>query len=344
VAPTPTDKLLDAFARLPVTKNLVAQLKLGARCKAGGLWGASAGLLLAILQRAHPGQLLVLTADDVDSLLLQTDLNAFGVTSHVLVREETGDDGEPDPLTRSERQKALQHVATDHTPLLCGIEAMLQPVATPKGLRKARLELTTGQKLDRTQVLQRAHTAGLRSVPLVLAPGECSVRGDVVDVFPMAADQALRLEFFDDTLESIRSFDAATQRTTVVHERFALALAESDATEVGPVLKHLTPSQTLVVTFEPLRVEERTARLLTFDADVQKRESLATVTVNSQPEVKVSLFQNLFRGRTTYTRSGGKERTARRAIPQRVTRNRTRPRPQGWNNFPVHSTVLLLIL
>ena len=186
MAPSPTDKLLDAFARLPVTRNLIAQLRLGARCKAGGLWGASAGLLLAVLQRAHQGQLLVLTADDVDSLQLQTDLAAFGVPSHVLVREEQGDDGEPDPVTRSERQKALQHVATDHAPLLCGIEPMLQPVVTPKGLRKARRELEAGQQLDRTQVLQRAQAAGLRSVPLVLAPGECSVRGDVVDVFPMA--------------------------------------------------------------------------------------------------------------------------------------------------------------
>ncbi len=288
MAPSPTDKLLDAFARLPVTRNLIAQLRLGARCKAGGLWGASAGLLLAVLQRAHQGQLLVLTADDVDSLQLQTDLAAFGVPSHVLVREEQGDDGEPDPVTRSERQKALQHVATDHAPLLCGIEAMLQPVVTPKGLRKARLELEAGQQLDRTQVLQRAQAAGLRSVPLVLAPGECSVRGDVVDVFPMAADQALRLEFFDETLESIRSFDPATQRTTAVHERFVLALAEADDAEQGHVLKHLTPSQTLVVTFEPLRVEERQARLTTFDADVRPKLATLQDTLRPCPHVDVS--------------------------------------------------------
>ena len=104
---------------------------------------------------------------------------AFGVASHVLPREETGDDGEPDAATRSDRQRALQKHRADKAPLLAGIEAMLQPVATPKSHGRAQLELHAGQKLERAQVLGRAQTAGLRSVPLVLAPGECSVRGDV---------------------------------------------------------------------------------------------------------------------------------------------------------------------
>ena len=91
---------------------------------------------------------------------------------------------------------------------------LLQKVANPKSLSKAPLELPQGQTIDRTQILQRAQAAGLRSVPLVLAPGECSVRGDVVDLFPLGADAAVRLEFFDRTLESIRTFDAGSQRTS----------------------------------------------------------------------------------------------------------------------------------
>ncbi|MCB9876691.1 MAG: transcription-repair coupling factor [Planctomycetes bacterium] len=288
MAPTPTDKLLVAFSRLPVSKNLIQQVQLRARCKAGGLWGASAALLLATLHQAHDGAMLVLTADDVDSLILQTDLLAFGCPSHVLVREETGEDGTPDPSTRSERQKALQRFAADQAPLIASVEALLQPVATPKGLRRARFELKAGQQLDRTQVLQRAQAAGLRSVPLVLGPGECSVRGDVVDLFPMAAESALRLEFFDEVLESIRSFDPATQRTTAVHETFSLALADDNDTEEGPVLKHLTPSQTLVVPFEPLRIEERTSRLKNFDADFPKRWSALQDTLQPCATVEVS--------------------------------------------------------
>ncbi len=271
--PSPTDTLVEQFTRLPTSKNVLANVQRTAHCRVGGLWGASAGLLLAMLQRAHEkkGTLLVLTADDVDSLQLQTDLAAFGVGAHVLPREELGDDGLPDPTSRSERQRTLQHFAADKAPLIAGIESMLQPVATPKSLGRAQMLLRAGQKADRAQVLQRAQSAGLRQVPLVLAPGECSVRGDVVDLFPMAADAAVRLEFLDDVLESVRTFDPATQRTTAVHEQYSLSLGRADDGEDGAVLRHLVPSHLLVVAYEPLRIEERQARLVAFASGLSQR-------------------------------------------------------------------------
>jgi transcription-repair coupling factor (superfamily II helicase) len=285
---TPAARLLAEFTRLPPTKNLLAQLQRGAQCKAGGLWGASAGLLLAAVQAAHRGSLLVLTADDVDSLQLQTDLAAFGVASHVLVREETGDDGQPDPTTRSARQRALQRHTADQAPLIASIEAMLQRAPTPKSLGRAQLELRAGQPLDRTAVLQRATAAGMRSVPLVLAPGECSVRGDVVDLFPMAAEAAVRLEFLDSVLESIRTFDPGSQRTTAVHEALSLPLGSAEVGEDGPVVRHLAPARTLVAAYEPLRIEERQARLLAFASDLQQALGELQDTLRPCPRVDVS--------------------------------------------------------
>ena len=267
---SPTERLLTAFDGLTVTKNLKQQLARGAQIKAGGLWGASAGLLLASLQRSHRGTMLVITADDLDSVQLQTDLAAFGAGSHVLPREETTEDGLPDPVSRSERQRALVQHAVDKAPLIASIEALLQPAATPRSLRRGKLDLAAGQRIDRTQVLLRAEGAGLRSVPLVLAPGECSVRGDVVDVFPMGAEAAVRLEFLDDELESIRTFDAATQRTTAVHESYALALGSQSDDETGTVLAHLAPRHLLVAAYEPLRVEERTTHLIAFENELAK--------------------------------------------------------------------------
>src|SRR5436190_23325286 len=104
----------------------------------------------------------------------------------------------------------------------------------------------------------------------------------------MAADVALRLEFLDRVLESIRTFDAASQRTTAVHERFVLALGSADAAEEGLVLKHLTPSKTLVVAYEPLRIEERTARLLAFSADLRHPLQHVQDTLRPCPRADVS--------------------------------------------------------
>ncbi len=288
MAPTPAESLIEQFQRLPTTRTLQEQLRRGAHCRAGGLWGASAGLLLATILRQHRGTVLALTADDLDSVQLETDLGAFGVRALVLPREEHGDDGLPDPTTRSERQRILRQHAATKAPLIASLEAMLQPVATPKSLGRGQLELRAGQTLPRAHVLQRAEQAGLRAVPLVLAPGEISVRGDVVDVFPMAAESAIRLEFFDDVLESIRAFDPATQRTTAVHERHALALGAQGADELGPVLKHLAPQQLLLVAYEPLRQDERRARLVQFASERARDVDLLQETLRPCPRVDVS--------------------------------------------------------
>ncbi|MCB9886362.1 MAG: transcription-repair coupling factor [Planctomycetes bacterium] len=286
--PAPTDLLIDEFSRLPTTRTLLEQLRRGSHVRAGGLWGASVGLLLAAALRRHQGPVLALCADDLDSLQLQTDLAAFGVTSLVLPREEESDDGQPDPASRSERQRILRQHAATKAPLVTSLEAMLQKVATPKSLGRGNLELRAGQNLQRALVLQRAEQAGLRSVPLVLAPGEISVRGDVVDVFPMAAESAIRLEFFDDVLESIRAFDASSQRTTAVHEQYVLALGAAQETVDGPVLKHLSTQKLLVVMFEPLRVDERKARLLQFDSTLARDVDALQETLRPCPHLFVS--------------------------------------------------------
>ena len=59
----------------------------------------------------------------------------------------------------------------------------------------------------------------------VVDPGDFAVRGGLIDIFPPGADLPVRLDFFGDTLESIRSFDPHTQRTTEQLKSFTLNAA-----------------------------------------------------------------------------------------------------------------------
>ena len=63
---------------------------------------------------------------------------------------------------------------------------------------------------------------GFDRVPTVREVGEFAVRGGIVDVFAPGSHEPVRLDFFGDTLESIRAFDAATQRTTGQRKSFDL--------------------------------------------------------------------------------------------------------------------------
>ncbi|MGE3174820.1 MAG: transcription-repair coupling factor [Planctomycetota bacterium] len=267
-ASTPVAALIDEFAALPQCRRVREAVRQQSHRKVGGLWGGSAALLLAGLRRAHAGNVLIVTADDVDSLQLQADLGCFDTAAVVLPRQETDDDGGPDPQTRSERHRALGAIAGRPFVLLAGIEALLQPAPSTKALRRGKVALRAGQDLQRDDLLRKAEAQGLRNVPLVLAPGEVSARGDVLDVFPLGAEAAVRLEFFDGTLESIRTFDPASQRTTAVHEQLDLAFgAGHDEDDAAMVLSHLSIRDLLVVFYEPLRIEQRTTLLGSFGGD-----------------------------------------------------------------------------
>ena len=263
----PLDRLLAEFASLPTVRRVFEALELRSHRKVGGLWGGSAALLLACALKKHTGRTLVITADDVDALQLQSDLACFSIASSVVPKQELDDLQQPDAQTRSERHKSLANAHKPRSVTIAGIEAVLQKAPSKKALGKGRVSLVRGQDLSRDTLIAQAGAAGLRVVPLVLAPGEVSARGDVVDVFPLGADAAVRLEFFDRTLESIRTFDPASQRTVEVKDRIELMLGGGDSLEDdATVLSHLELQSLLVVHYEPLRIEQRTSLLTSFDS------------------------------------------------------------------------------
>src|SRR5438132_1363054 len=97
------------------------------------------------------------------------------------------------------------------------------PRVPPRRLFDGRV-LTLGQggriPLDRLQGFFRNN--GYFRTDTVREPGEYAVRGGIVDLFPAGAAQPIRLDFFGDTLESLRSFDPLTQRSTGALDEFVL--------------------------------------------------------------------------------------------------------------------------
>ncbi|MBR6975295.1 MAG: hypothetical protein IKH84_00135, partial [Ottowia sp.] len=74
-------------------------------------------------------------------------------------------------------------------------------------------ELTVGAELDVDSLLEQAVLWGFERVPTVTRPGDVARRGDIFDIWSPGYDRPARLEFFGDTLEEIRFFDAAGQRS-----------------------------------------------------------------------------------------------------------------------------------
>ena len=112
--------------------------------------------------------------------------------------------------------------------LLTTVNAALQRVISRDALVAASRTLRSGNRIDMGELTEWLASHGYERASTVREPASFAVRGGILDLFPAAAEQPVRLDFFGDTLESLRSFDAQTQRTTAqVAELKLLPISEA---------------------------------------------------------------------------------------------------------------------
>jgi transcription-repair coupling factor (superfamily II helicase) len=98
--------------------------------------------------------------------------------------------------------------------VLTSANALLQRMPPADIIEAQTFRARPGNQIDMKVLVARLETSGFERVPTVRDVGEFAVRGGILDLFAPGATEGLRLDFFGDTLESIRAFDPASQRTT----------------------------------------------------------------------------------------------------------------------------------
>jgi len=103
--------------------------------------------------------------------------------------------------------------------VIAPITALMQRLPPVAWVQGQSLDLAVGERLDVGAFRGRLHAAGYQVAEQVWQPGQFAVRGAVMDLWPMGRPEPYRLELFDDEIESIRTFDAESQRSTGKLER-----------------------------------------------------------------------------------------------------------------------------
>ena len=98
--------------------------------------------------------------------------------------------------------------------LVAGVQSLLQHTIDPADLPRAPRELRVGSRLHQDALLRELFDLGYVPVSEVAGRGESARRGGIVDVFPPSMALPIRIEFFGDEIDSLRSFDPTDQRTT----------------------------------------------------------------------------------------------------------------------------------
>jgi len=183
----------------------------------GQLIGASAALAIAELATTQDNPVVVLAEDPRQADQLEAAIRFFAGSDmevHHFVEWETlpWDNFSPHQDIISERLSVLATMSSMTTGVLIASAPVLLQKLPPVDYVAARsLSLRSGQALPRDAFVDSLIAAGYLRVPQVSEHGEFAVRGSLIDIYPMGSARPIRIDFFDDDIESLRYFSPGTQ-------------------------------------------------------------------------------------------------------------------------------------
>ena len=212
-----------------------------------GIVGGSCALVADALFRYGHGSMILITPDHDAAEQMAGDITLFWETEDrqnntgnrlnvLLFPPMTQHDHESESALAIADQafgervnvlKQLVNCSDQRFMIVVSMPALLQPVPPPMVLKERTQTLAVNHRVDLESFRRFLIEGGYHSTTAVDLPGEFAVRGYILDLFAPDWDQPIRIEFFNDEIESIRRFDLTTQRSLE-------KLSEIDLTRIQP--------------------------------------------------------------------------------------------------------------
>lgn len=203
------------------------QLKAGEKRWVGSLLGSSAALLFKEIAVQHSSLLIVVARNNQHVAQLESELEFYGIKPTIFPDWEIlpYDRLSPHQDIVSERLAILSNMPQKGI-LLISASTLAQRVAPYSWVLGEHFDIRVGQKFDLEQQKLRLVQAGYHLVDTVYDHGEFAVRGSIMDIFASGQDAPIRIDLFDDEIDTLKFFDPETQRTTTTLKSFTVLPAK----------------------------------------------------------------------------------------------------------------------
>ena len=228
------------------------------------VWGSSCALLASALETRFDHVLIICSDPKIQDNLLD-DLETF--SQHRPVRFPAYMIGADSTVTvdfeYGQRLKVLKDCMDGNVPamMVATAPSLLQPVPTAGEIRDHSRKLACGEQVDIREFQEWLLTHGFHKTTAVELPGEFSVRGGIIDVFAPDWQTPIRIELFDDEIESLRYFQVGTQRSNTDITQIEITVIDPNAVCQGDLAEYL-PDNTLVLLVELEELVERSKNFL----------------------------------------------------------------------------------
>ena len=235
-------------------RDVVQSLHAGNGVTIDGAWGSSAALVVSALTLVAPSSVVVVLPRERELDDFVADVASFGIGGWALLpvepgagAEQTGKSAHPpmilpawaslpqelsisDPILGG-RLRVVRGFESDAPPrvVVSTMPSLLQPMPSREERKVASRQLKVGTDLDLDDMAAWLIGRGFERVTALEVPGEFSIHGGIVDIFPPDSSDPVRIELFGDEIESIRLFNVETQRKVASVDEIAITvLSPSD--------------------------------------------------------------------------------------------------------------------
>ncbi|MCJ8146464.1 transcription-repair coupling factor [Acinetobacter sp. A3.8] len=205
----------------------LSQLKQGEKRWVGQIQGSIGSLLLSEIAQQHDKLIVVIARNHQHLAQLESEIEFYGQKVHVFPDWETlpYDRLSPHQDIISERLSLLTNMPKSGI-VLISATTLAQRVAPPSWLYGQHFDIRQGESYVVERKREQLIAAGYHAVDTVYEHGEFAVRGSLMDIFASGQDVPVRIDLFDDEVESLRFFDPETQRTIEKIEQFRILPAK----------------------------------------------------------------------------------------------------------------------
>lgn len=207
--------LLDEVAAAPPMAAKLEAVRAGEAVSFEHVAGAAQPFLAALLARQAPERVWIVCPDVRAQETFHNELLQFFPDALFFPEIERApiEGALPDPESVAERLGIVEKLATAKGRVIVVLTrgSLDDAVPSPAALRQLEIELRRGGRLDRETLIGKLAAAGYEHVAQVSARGQFAVRGGILDVFSFHHALPVRIELFDEEIESIREFDLDSQ-------------------------------------------------------------------------------------------------------------------------------------
>lgn len=211
--------LLDLFLKNDEAASVMNGIEAGMKEQlAAGLSGSLRAVFASAAHRKLQQPVMVITYNMLQAQKLYDDIVQFVPEEQVFLYAANeliaAEISIASPELRAQRIEMLNHLALHGTGVYIVPVAGLKKLLPPKDVWK-RLQKTfhVGEELELDELKHELVKMGYERADMVYAPGEFSIRGGIIDLYPLTSEHPVRIELFDTEIDSIRTFAPDTQRS-----------------------------------------------------------------------------------------------------------------------------------